>query len=149
MIKMIMNTLSFTAPGLMAAAETAAADKYADVNGSGMFSAERWELSGQMILIGMVMVFAVLALLWGIIVLSGLIFRKKEVTKTQEITQAVEPVDNTGESTEQAGDDTDDGQLTAVITAAIAAVISEDEHLSAQFASGFRVVSFNRSGKNK
>ena len=43
----------------------------------------------------------------------------------------------------------DDGQLIAVITAAVAATIEADPALSSQFASGFRVVSFKKTEKTR
>lgn len=118
----------------------------------GFMSPERLALAGQVVLIGLGMVFAVLALLWGILSIFG-----KIMTRTQKQSApaapvapvepaapvAEEPVADAATVTE-----TDDGELIAVITAAVTAAIESDEELSSRFASGFRVVSFKKSARS-
>lgn len=118
----------------------------------GFMSPERLELAGQVFLIGMAMVFAVLALLWGILALFGKVMTR---TKKQSApAEPVAPVESAAPVAEEPVADvatvaeTDDGELIAVITAAVAAAIESDEELSSRFASGFRVVSFKKSARS-
>lgn len=123
----------------------------------GAFSAERWLYVGQMLVVGLGMVFLVLAILWIIL----LIFEKAMGTgekpakpakpapakadKSAPAPQKQVPAAPAAPAVTPAADD---GALVAAITAAIAATIASDEGLSRQFASGFRVVSFRKkSGK--
>lgn len=119
----------------------------------GFMSPERLALAGQVVLIGLGMVFAVLALLWGILALFGKVMtRTKKQTAPAEPVAPVEPAAPVAE--EPVADaaatvaETDDGELIAVITAAVAAAIESDEELSSHFASGFRVVSFKKSARS-
>lgn len=101
---------------------------------------ERLLEGGKVFLIGMVTVFAVLALLWLVMALFRVLFHKKN---TDEDTANVIKVDdvpsleNIPLATSVSSDDT---QLIAVITAAIAAY-----NASAGNALPFRVVSYRRS----
>ncbi len=116
----------------------------------GFMSPERLELAGQVFLIGMFMVFAVLALLWGILAIFGKVMtrQKKQADEpapeapAEEIAPAVSEPESAAASVE------DDGELIAVITAAVAAAIESDEVLSSRFESGFRVVSFKKSTRS-
>lgn len=85
----------------------------------------------EMLLVGMLIIFAVLALLWGALELSGVLFRKlsgmEKAPAAKEAEVAPAPV-------AAAADDT---ELIAVLTAAIAAMESAP-------AARFRVVSFKR-----
>ena len=112
-------------------------------------SAENLTLAWQTPLLGMAMVFAVLGMLWAILSVFKLVFvgksqkkvkePKKQVSETKTVKQeekavAVEqpaPVVNT------AGD----AELIAVITAAVAAYMSQE---GTEYTGGFRVVSFKR-----
>lgn len=109
----------------------------------GAFSAERLALAGQMTLIGMGMIFAVLAILWGVLVIFKLIFTRKPKKKTKNAEElkaesAVAPTPAVVENVE-----TDDGELIAVITAAVAAYRADTEDEAD--AGSFRVVSFRRT----
>lgn len=104
------------------------------------FSAEAWSYAGQMTLLGMLMVFAVLALLWGILAIFKAIFagktpkeKKPEAEKTAPLQETPAPV---------AEEQSDDAELVAVITAAVAAYMSDEGDPAAN--GGFRVVSFKR-----
>ena len=84
----------------------------------------------QMLLVGMLIVFSVLSLLWLSLEISGLIFRK--------LSGAAKPVaEKKPEPVAAAPVATDDTELIAVLTAAIAAMESAP-------ATRFRVVSFTR-----
>ena len=103
------------------------------------------------------MVFAVLTLLCLILYASKLFFydipnRKKEkkiakkdakveagIAEQKEKSASEEPVSATASAQ-------DDGELVAVITAAVAAMIESSEYKN-EFVGGFRVVSFKRSEK--
>ena len=105
---------------------------------------------------GILMVFAVLALLCLILYASKLVFYdipNKKVEKARaarEEKKAETPADgadNIESETENAiVSETDDGELVAVITAAVAAMIESSEYKN-EFAGGFRVVSFKRNEK--
>ena len=130
-------------------------EKYmADVEGTepeveedlgGALSPERLQMAGLMIIQGMGMVFLVLAVLWLVLLIFKKIFYKEEgkPAKTPKVEAPVAPVAPATPAAPVAPA-TDDGQLIAAITAAVAAYIESDPGLSAQFASGFRVVSFQK-----
>ena len=117
---------------------------------------KRVEYALQGTVTGMLMVFAVLALLALIVSLSKVIFytipnrKAEEKMKARESANpnsvvSAEPVapvvNNTPAPAAQASDD---GELAAVITAAIAAMIESGDYKN-EFVGGFRVVSFKRS----
>lgn len=113
----------------------------------GAFSAERWAYAGRMTLLGMVMVFLVLALLWGILAIFHLILspKKPKAQAPQAIADAVsesatqaEPEEAVAETAE------DDGELIAVIAAAVAAYRASEAPEGVEPGS-FRVVSFRRA----
>ena len=97
-------------------------------------------------LLGMVMVFAVLALLWAVLAIFKIVFAKpqKEKKAPAPVVDSV-PVIETVEKT--AIDDADDGELVAIITAAVAAYMATEEPNAAE--GGFRVVSFRRANGGK
>ena len=119
---------------------------------------QRVEYALQGTVTGMVMVFAVLALLALIVSLSKIVFytipqkkaEKKEKAREAATPNSVisaEPIATVVESapvTAPVAQATDDGELAAVITAAIAAMIDSSEYKN-EFVGGFRVVSFKRS----
>ena len=134
---------------------TAFASEKLDQNMSGadMTFSERLEYALQGTATGMVMVFAVLALLWGIVSLSKVFFydipNKKRAEAAGEKPAPVAPIvapapqvvaETVAPATE------DDGAIVAAITAAIAAMIESGDYGN-EFAGGFRVVSFKRSTK--
>lgn len=132
-------------------AETAAAaaNEYADMGG--FASPERLAMAGQMILEGMGLVFLSLAILWGVLVIFRKIMhdaplKKAEEQKKKKPVNEIIPDDEDVPVTftDSPAPAEDDGAVVAAITAAIAAAIASDEALSAQFASGFRVVSFKK-----
>ena len=97
---------------------------------------EKFAYGGQMLLIGMSVVFSVLLLLWGALELFHLIVTKlpaaieKKRAKAGETAPAPETVSVVNQD--------DDGELVAVFAAAIAAATEENPEGS------FRVVSFRR-----
>ena len=110
----------------------------------GAFSAERFALAGQMTFIGMLMIFTVLAILWGVLAIFKFIFAKpaKPVKKVEEAKEQ-DIVEDLPEVVEENNDE----QLVAVITAAVAAYIESEE--PSAFENGFRVVSFRRANGGK
>ena len=113
----------------------------------GAFSPERLALAGQMTLLGMGMIFAVLATLWGVLAIFKLIFAKPEKKKEKPAPAApkAEPVVVPEPVVAPAA--TDDAELIAVLTAAIAAY---EASLGNEVApGGFRVVSFRRANGGK
>ena len=117
---------------------------------------ERVEIALQGTVTGMVMVFAVLALLAIIVSASKVVFydipskKREEAHKVstpapEAIATPVAPVAVPEAAPVQ--DTVDDGELAAVITAAIAAMIESGDYKN-EFVGGFRVVSFKRSTKS-
>ena len=102
---------------------------------------ENAEKAGTVTLLGMATIFAVLALLWGVVQLMHLVMnlvqRKAAKQEVQPVSQTVEPV-----AQEEPGDE--DGAIVAAITAAILVARTE-----ARNSTGFRVVSFRRAGSGK
>ena len=132
----------------------------------GAFSSARLQLAGLMILIGIGMVFLVLAILWMVLVIFKLIFAKDSANAEKAAKDAAkaaakaekEAAKAVAKEAEKAVDTpapapvsapASDDQLIAVITAAVAAAIEADPALSSQFASGFRVVSFKKTDKSR
>ena len=109
------------------------------------FSKDNLVLAGQTVLLGMGMIFAILGLLWGVLSLFKLVFvgAAPKAPKAQKVPEAKKEV-KTEEAvvTAPAAQDSNDAQLVAVITAAIAAYMA-DEGVEAPDGS-FRVVSFKR-----
>lgn len=109
----------------------------------GAFSVARLTKAGLMLLQGMGMVFVVLAILWVVLIIfKKLLYRDESKSKKSKKATAEETPAEVASAAPVAP--TDDGQLIAVITAAVAAAIESDEDLSSQFSGGFRVVSFKK-----
>ena len=96
-------------------------------------AADKFSYGGQMLLIGMSVVFAVLLLLWGALELFHLVVSTIEKKRTK----APAPKPAAVPAVETAASD-DESELVAVMAAAIAAASEENPEGS------FRVVSFRR-----
>ena len=124
-----------------------------DMSGEDMSFGERLEYALQGTVTGMVMVFAVLGLLYGIIALSKVVFydipEKKRMKKQKAHTAPVAVAAPTPAPAVAAEESAvqDDGELIAVITAAVAAMIESGDYKN-EFVGGFRVVSFKRSAQS-
>lgn len=120
-----------------------------NIDGGKLTFAERLPYALQGTVTGLIMVFAVLALLWLVITISKVIFydlpKKKANKAARKDVVDTEP-EITAEISESilAIHEANDGELIAVITAAVAAMIESGEYKD-EFAGGFRVVSFKRS----
>lgn len=115
----------------------------------GFFSAERIKYAVLVSVQGMVMIFLVLSILWGVVALMKVFLHdipaKKEAKKAalaKAVEVAVAPVE---QPVAVAEPEEDEGEIVAAITAAIAVVLQSEEY-KGQFESGFRVVSFTRKG---
>ena len=126
-----------------------------NMDGADMSFAERAEYALQGSVTGMLMIFAVLGLLYGIVTLSRVVFydlpnRKKEIKPKKKKGKKVVMVEDDEEEISALCDPTvivpehNEGELAAVITAAIAAMLDSEEYKN-EFVGGFRVVSFKRS----
>lgn len=113
---------------------------------NGMAFGDRAKEAGIMVILGMVMVFSVLAIIMAILIIMERIFAQKatsgEVKKAEpkpapKAPEAPAPVAQTVE---------DDGAVIAAITAAISAMLAAENGDSA-YQGGFRVVSFKRSNR--
>lgn len=111
----------------------------------GAFSPERWSYAGQMTLLGMLMVFAVLAILWAVLAIFKLVFAKSGEKTAKAPEAVVNAVAEAVTAVDEPVDYTDDAELVAVITAAVAAYM-QSEGSEAGYTGGFRVVSFRRAG---
>ena len=132
-----------------------AADKLdQNMHGKDMTFGERIEYALQGSTTGILMIFSVLGLLWFIVYLARVLLydipnkkrqqvNNKEKKSTPTVNVATEaPVAATPVQTSVTVQD--DGELVAVITAAISAMIESGDYKD-EFAGGFRVVSFKRS----
>lgn len=109
------------------------------------FSGDAWAEAGKVTLLGLGMIFAVLALLWLVLSVFKLLFVKNNAKKpAQNIEKAP-----AAEAEPAPAAATDDDALIAVITAAITAYRSSEEGMDSTEANGFRVVSFKRAGKSR
>ena len=115
--------------------------------------AERGELALQGTVTGMLMIFAVLTLLCLILYGSKFVFydlpnikrEKKIAAKKAELKACAEEFASVIENvSEEVVAEQNDGELAAVITAAIAAMLDSEEYKN-EFVGSFRVVSFKRS----
>lgn len=141
-------------PIVYALAETPMKDTVGETFG------ERAGVAGSVTLLGMVTIFAVLAILWGVIEVLHRVLNRggktdtpaakpaapvakpaAEAKKPAQATQATQAT-QTVKATETAR--RDDGELVAVITAAVAAAMEEEGYTG-----GFRVVSFRRTQNRK
>jgi sodium pump decarboxylase gamma subunit len=111
----------------------------------GAFSPERLALAGQMTLLGMGMIFAVLSLLWGVLAIFKLIFARPE--KKVKAAPAPKPEPVVVPEPVVAPAVSNDAELIAVLTAAIAAYEASQGNEVAP--GGFRVVSFRRANGGK
>lgn len=108
---------------------------------------ERMEYALKGTVTGMVMIFSVLGVLAIIVSISKVMFydipqkkAKKENEKAEQPSQSAQIAQPTAPQVQAQ----DDGELAAVITAAIAAMIESSDYKN-EFAGGFRVVSFKRT----
>lgn len=108
----------------------------------GAFSPARWTYAGQMTLLGMVMVFAVLAILWGVLV----IFQKVMAPSSEKpaAKPVVAPTPAPVVEAAPVASSSDDEVIAAVIAAAVAAYMADEGNTDVAYNGGFRVVSFRR-----
>ena len=111
----------------------------------GAFSSERLSYALEMTALGLLAVFAVLAILWGVLALFKVFMydmpqRKANAQKKTEPAPVVANEPTVVTTTASNNDD----EVVAVIMAAISAYISADPALAEEYAGGFRVVSFKR-----
>ncbi len=109
---------------------------------NGRSFAENAKEAGTVTLLGMVSIFAVLALLWGIIEILHKLLGGSGKSSRQAETEKTAPAATPPEvpAAQPAAQETDDGALIAAITAAISASLAEQGYTG-----GFRVVSFKRA----
>ena len=112
-------------------------------NLGGAFSPERLELAGQMTLLGMVMIFAVLGLLWGVLVVFQRIMTR-DTANPAEAPKAASAPAPVAEAVPVTAVSNDDEVIAAVIAAAVAAYMADEGNTEAAYNGGFRVVSFRR-----
>ena len=107
------------------------------------FSADAWAKAAEVTVLGMGMIFAVLAILWLVLAVFKNIFAK-DTAKGQK-PEKKEPTPVAEPEPIAVTPQTDDGELVAVISAAIAAYRASEEGVTGEAVNGFRVVSFKRA----
>ena len=114
----------------------------------GAFSEARIEYALQMTALGLLAVFSVLALIWGVLAIFKIFLYDIPNRKSKkEAKESAKAVANTVVADPAPATTGNDATVAAII-AAISAYIAEDPQLSEQYANGFRVVSFKRT-RNK
>ena len=150
---MVFSTVAYASGDVSEAPESMSSGKLdQNLSGADMSFGERLEYALQGTVTGLLMVFAVLGLLFGIISLSKVVFydipEKKKMKKQKAHTApaVVAPTPAPAAAAEESAVQ-DDGELIAVITAAVAAMIESGDYKN-EFVGGFRVVSFKRSAQS-
>lgn len=129
------------------------------------FSPEAWKYAGEMTLMGMAMIFSVLAILWAILGIFKLVFAEKtpKAPKAPKTPKAQVETKEKAEQKKQAPESAKDDELSAVITAGIRAYQADTAQENAALVAiltaavtayrqqegesgSFRVVSFKRTG---
>ena len=108
----------------------------------GAFSPERWAYAGQMTLLGMVMIFAVLAILWGVLAIFQRVMASSSEQPAKKPVAA--PVPAPVAEAAPVASSSDDEVIAAIISAAVAAYMADEGNTDAAYNGGFRVVSFRR-----
>lgn len=108
----------------------------------GAFSPERWAYAGQMTLLGMVMIFAVLAILWGVLAIFQRVMASSSEQPAKKPVAA--PVPAPVAEAAPVASSSDDEVIAAIIAAAVAAYMADEGNTDAAYNGGFRVVSFRR-----
>ena len=127
---------------LLGAVSEAVQAATATENLGGAFSPERWGYAGQMTLLGMVMIFLVLAILWGILAVFAKVMEKGSNVSAAKPVAVSAPAPAAKPAPAAAS--SDDEVIAAVIAAAVAAYMSAEGNNEAAYNGGFRVVSFRR-----
>lgn len=100
--------------------------------------AERMENAGVYALLGLGMVIGVLAVIWGVLSLFEVIFRIRKKRSGEDSAADTDASDDVA--------DDDENAVVAAITAAVSLVLEDEAKAKGKETSGFRVVSFRRSG---
>jgi sodium pump decarboxylase gamma subunit len=107
------------------------------------FSGDAIKYALEMTLLGMGMIFAVLGVLWGVLAIFKLVFARPKKEKKAVEVKSEEKAEPTVEAVPVPVETTDDGELIAILTAAIYAYESENNPEAP--VGNFRVVSYRRA----
>ena len=110
------------------------------------FSIDALAKAAEVAVLGLGMVFLVLAILWGVLAIFKVIFGGEKKAKKEPVKETVAPAAVAEPEPDEAQDD---GELIAVITAAIEAYRASESGGDEDYAGGFRVVSFKRAGAGR
>ena len=110
------------------------------------FSLDALAKAAEVAVLGLGMVFLVLAILWGVLAIFKVLFGGEKKAKSEPAKDAPAPV-VASETVPVAAQD--DSELIAVITAAIEAYRASESGGDEDYAGGFRVVSFKRAGAGR
>ncbi len=114
------------------------------------FSLDAFKKAAEVTLLGMGMVFVVLAILWGIVSLFKIFFVKGEKgVKKESAPKTEKATTDINESASTVVTEKDEAELIAILTAAVAAYREAEEGIPPELDSGFRVVSFKRANTSR
>ncbi len=103
--------------------------------------------AGVYALLGLGMVLGVLAIIWGVLSIFGMIFRIRQNHRDAEKTANGD--NETGDDADDENVSGDEGAVVAAITAAVSLILEDEAKAAGGKASGFRVVSFRRAGGDR
>ena len=122
-------------------------------NLGGAFSTERWAYAGKMALMGMVMIFAVLGLLWAVLTVFKLVMVGRNPKPAEKSAAPASPVTPAASAAPAApaapvSGGLSEAELVAILAAAVAAYRAS-EGMDETEAGAFRVVSFRRASNGR
>ena len=91
------------------------------------FSSDAFAFAGATTLLGMGMIFSVLALLWGVLAIFKIVFKEKTPKKQKAAEQTAEVPTAPVTAPVETADTEDDALLVAILTAAVAAYRTSEE----------------------
>ena len=103
---------------------------------------DRLQVAVQTVVLGMLIVFSVLAILWIILEIAGRVATKNTATEKAQPAEVIEAASTTPEQTSYENDE----EIVAAITAAITLMLEAEN--APGTSKGFRVVSFKRTSNN-
>ena len=104
------------------------------------FTADAWSYAGQMTLLGMLMIFSVLGILWAVLAVFKLVFAGKTPKERKPAPVKSAPAPKTESAPAPVVAQNNDAELVAILTAAVAAYRAQEGSTGE-----FRVVSFKRA----
>lgn len=104
---------------------------------------DRMKDAGIYAVLGLAIVLVVLALIWGVLAIFGVVFGREEKKNAQADNEKKEEI---GTDPATAADKDDSAAVAAAVTAAVSLIFEEEAAASRRSPSSFRVVAFRRAG---